>query len=137
MSLGELVVAQVIPTNFILHTSDLVEKFHKSLLPYSVSNYDLREIINQIADEIDVRDRKKTIQLFRSLPQFNRIASKQFLDTVERQHLLKAATFDLAMAIYDRLEELKAFDSYRFANRFPYAFEKMVGNDAVFFHIPY
>jgi len=137
MALGELVVAQVIPSNFILHTSDLVEKFHKDLLPHSVSNYDLREIINQISDEIDAKDRKKTIQLFRSLPQFNRIACKQFLDTVERQHLLKAATFDLAVAIYDRLEEFKAFDSYRFANRFPYAFEKMVGNDVVFFHIPY
>lgn len=134
---NELVVAQIIPTSFILPTDDLVREFHASLLPLSVSNYDLREIINQIADEIDAKDRSKTLQVFRTLPKFNRIVCKQFNDTVERQHLLKASVFDLATGIYDRLEQLRAFDSYRFADRFPYAFEKMVGNDAVFFHIPY
>lgn len=134
---NELIVSQIIPTNFILSTEDLVKDFHAALLPYSVSDYDLREIINQIADEIDTKDRAKTLQVFRTLPKFNRIVCKQFNDTVERQHLLKAAVFDLATGIYDRLEQLKAFDSFRFADRFPYAFERMVGNDAVFFHIPY
>lgn len=133
----DLVVAQIIPTSFILQTADLVERFHQALLPYTISNYDLREIINQIADLIDSKDRTSTFRAFRELPKFDRIASKHFLDTIERQHVLKAATFDLAVGIFTRLEHLKAFDSYRFANRFPYAFEKMVGNDAVFFHIPY
>lgn len=134
---NELVVAQVIPNTFILPTEGLVRAFHKTLLPFGLSEYDVAEIMNQIADIIDKKDKARTFAAFRQLPNFDRIASKHFLDTIERQHLLRGAVFELACGVYQELEKFRVFDSYRFRNKFPYAFEKMIGMDVSFFHIPY
>lgn len=134
---NELVVAQVIPSTFILPTEDLVLKFHQKLLPFSISNYDLSEIMTQISENIDTKDKQNTYADFRKLPHFDRIVSRHFLGTIERQHLLKAAVFELACGVYEELEKFKVFDSHRFRNKFPYAFEKMIGQDVSFFHIPY
>lgn len=134
---NELVVAQYLPATVILPTEPLVRAFHEALLPWTVKEIDLNEIITQIAESIDVKDKAGAFMSFRHLPKFDRIASKQFFDTVERQHLLKAATFELACGIYKLIEDLGGFESYRFKNKFPYAFEKMLGMDASFFHIPF
>lgn len=134
---NELIVAQNIPSTLIVQTEHLVQEFHQKILPLHVSDFDMAEIMNQIADMVEKKDKATTFSDFRALPNFDRIASKQFLDTIERQHLIRSAVFDLACGVYRELERLGVFDSYRFKNRFPYAFERMIGMDATFFHIPY
>jgi hypothetical protein len=135
--MNELVEAQVIPLTLVIPTDDLVTTFNQMLFPHTVTNYDLREIMTQISEQIDSCDKKAAFESFRRLPKFDRIVCKQFIETIERQHLLKSAVFTLATGLYQRLEDFRVFDSYRFPNKFPYCFDTMMGNDAVYFHIPY
>jgi len=135
--MNDLIEAQVIPLTVIVPTEDLIAEFNRTLFPLTISDFDLREIMTQISEQIDSCDKKSTFEFFRQLPKFDRIVCKPFSETIERQHLLKCAVFTLATGLYDRLENLRVFDSYRFMSKFPYCFDKMVGNDAVYFHIPY
>ena len=135
--MNELVEAQVIPQMLVIPTEDLIVEFNRTLFPHTVTDYDLREIMTQISENILSGDKRVTFESFRRLPKFDRIVCKQFIETIERQHLLKSAVFNLATGLFHRLEHYRVFDSYRFTNKFPYCFDKMVGYDAVYFIVPY
>lgn len=135
--MNELVKFEEIPKVLILDTAQEVEKFYHDLKPYSINDYDVREVLNEIADTIVMENKERTFQQFRKLPEFDRIVSKHFLETIERQHLLKAATFELATGVYHKLEVVGAFRSQAFKGKFPYVFDRMVGKDAQFYHMPY
>jgi hypothetical protein len=133
----DLALAENIPRTLVVETHDLVENFRKSLLPYTINDYDVREIINQITDTIVSDDKNRSLEKMRALPLLDRIVSRHFLESIERQHLLKAATFELGWKLYDRLTQLGVFKSLRFKGKFPYALFEMQCGDAFFTHIPY
>lgn len=135
--MNELVLAQSMPKYLIVPTADLVENFHRDLLPMVVRDSDIREIMNQISDVVDTPDRQKTLTEIRRLPNFDGIASKHFLQSLERQHLLKSATFNLGSELHQRLIGLGVFESTQHRGSFPYVFSELVNNDASFFLLPY
>ncbi|MDR3392261.1 MAG: hypothetical protein P4L77_11065 [Sulfuriferula sp.] len=135
--MNELVLVDTMPKYLIVPTADLVENFHRELLPLSVKDSDVREIINQISDVVDTPDREKTLTEIRRLPNFDGIASKHFLQSLERQHLLKSAIFNLGSEFHKRLIELGVFESPKHRGEFPYLFSELIRNDAAFFLLPY
>ncbi len=145
--MNHVALAEVVPYRLIVETADLVKRFHESVLPFTLKDVDMVEILYQVSDvlteanwETNVRktDKIEMVHRLHCLPEFNRIVSRQFFDTVERQHLLKAATFELGWSLYRRLISIGAYDSHQFKGKFPYAFDKLVaGGDSAFFHVPF
>jgi hypothetical protein len=43
----------------------------------------------------------------------------------------------MATKVYRKLDSIGAFRSLEYKGKFPYVFDKMVGKDASFYHMPY
>lgn len=142
--MNELVVKEALPPRLIVPTEDLLSAFNYALMGYGqvLPRADLIEIITQIGDAMVNADEGegllKFVEAFRSLPLLDRIASRSyFLETLERQHVLKAATQTLAASLFRRLEQLGAFQAPGKKGTFPYIVAGLEGNDVMFTVLPF
>jgi hypothetical protein len=134
--MSNLVVTERIPAFLIVESGDLVRDFKQMILPRSMPDHDVREIMNQISDAIgETTKARPLVTLFRTLPMLDRMVSRKTFDQIEHQHVLRAATFELAWGMYKRLEGMGAYSSSQFLGKFPYVFDKLEGTDSLFIHV--
>lgn len=131
-----LIPYQTIPQTFIADTADLIHLLQREIFPMKLPPSDIREVVNQVAD-IMSGNRYDFVMNLRKLPDYNRIVSRTVFDTVERQHMLKAAVENFGLRFQDRLERIGAFQAVNHRGEFPYIFYDMVGHDAHFEYFKY
>lgn len=125
---NDLVPAEKIPSMFVAHTEDLIRTMLDEIRPIHLVDRDISEIMNQLSD-VMTGNKREFEQELRSIPKYDLIVSKSVFDSVEKQHVFKAAVHQLGWRLYDRLNEVKAFNSFQHEGEFPFIFYGLIGFD--------
>lgn len=143
--MNDLIVSEATPRRLILDSEWMIHKFRSELTPHHEQMHrgDLSEVITQITETLLNMDESsqgllRFVEEVKTLPAIDRIASKHyFLESIERQHILKHATHNLAAEIYRALDRLGAFQAPGKKGTFPYIFAGFEGRDISFALLPF